>query len=254
MTELSQHGALVTGASGGIGAALVARLCDDAAFCRVFAVSRSATGSSALRELQARYPQLSLHDADCTTASSLRQLHDHLQDAAVALTLVCNCIGLLHDAAADVQPEKRLEDCDSDAMLRLFQRNAMAPLLLAQALKPLLPRRESGVFLSTSARVGSIGDNRLGGWYSYRASKAAHNMLLKNLSIEFGRSHRRWAFVCYHPGTVDTGLSRPFQSNVPDGKLFSPEKAAEYLDRVRRGIDAEDTGKFFAWDGEQIAW
>ena len=105
-----------------------------------------------------------------------------------------------------------------------------------------------------SARVGSIADNRLGGWYAYRASKAALNQCVRTLAVEQGRGRKGSVCVALHPGTVDTGLSKPFQRNVPDGKLFSPERAATYMLNVIDDLSADDNGRFFAWDGQPIAW
>ena len=115
-----------------------------------------------------------------------------------------------------------------------------------------MPRAEPGIFAALSARVGSIGDNGLGGWHSYRASKAALNMLLKNFAIELGRTHPKAIVAGLHPGTVETGLSAPFQSNVPDGKLFTPEFSARKLLDVLANLCPEDSGYVFDWQGERI--
>jgi NAD(P)-dependent dehydrogenase (short-subunit alcohol dehydrogenase family) len=117
---------------------------------------------------------------------------------------------------------------------------------------PLMPRDRRAAFAALSARVGSIGDNRLGGWHSYRASKAALNMLLRNLAVELARSHPQAVVAGLHPGTVDTGLSRPFQKGVADGKLFTPEFSAASLMAVLDGLTPADSGGFFAWDGVRI--
>jgi NAD(P)-dependent dehydrogenase (short-subunit alcohol dehydrogenase family) len=113
-------------------------------------------------------------------------------------------------------------------------------------------REQRAVFAALSARVGSISDNRLGGWHSYRASKAALNMLLRNLAVELGRSHPQAVVAGLHPGTVDTGLSRPFQKGVADGKLFAPAYSAERLLAVLDGLTPADSGGVFAWDGARI--
>jgi NAD(P)-dependent dehydrogenase (short-subunit alcohol dehydrogenase family) len=108
------------------------------------------------------------------------------------------------------------------------------------------------VFAAISARVGSISDNRLGGWYSYRASKAALNMLLKTAAIELGRTRKELVVLGLHPGTVDTGLSKPFQSNVSEGKLFTPEQSARYLLEVIDGVTPEHSGSVLAWDAQTV--
>jgi NAD(P)-dependent dehydrogenase (short-subunit alcohol dehydrogenase family) len=139
-------------------------------------------------------------------------------------------------------------------MLRNYRVNTLAPALIARYFLPLLNHRERAVFASLSARVGSIGDNRLGGWYSYRASKAAQNMFTRGLAIECGRRAKRVICLALHPGTTDTGLSEPFQGRVPEGKLFSPDFAAGKLLECIDGAGPADSGGFFAWDGAPIPW
>jgi NAD(P)-dependent dehydrogenase (short-subunit alcohol dehydrogenase family) len=129
---------------------------------------------------------------------------------------------------------------------------ALAPALLAKHLIPLMPKDQRAVFAALSARVGSIGDNRLGGWYSYRASKAALNMLLRCTAIEAKRRWPKLVVVGLHPGTVDTPLSQPFQARVPDGKLFTPEFSARSLLQVIDGLTPADSGNVYAWDGQLI--
>ena len=166
------------------------------------------------------------------------------------LDLLFVATGLLHDG--DVQPEKSLAALDPDAMMRLYQVNAIGPALVAKHFLPHLARGRKAVFAALSARVGSIGDNRLGGWHSYRASKAALNMLIRNIAIELGRRNKTAIAVGLHPGTVDTALSAPFQKNVPKGGLFTPERSAEALLSVIDGLKVEDSGGLFAWDGQRI--
>ena len=133
-----------------------------------------------------------------------------------------------------------------------FAVNVFGPVLVAKHFIPCLTRDRKSVLAALSARVGSISDNRLGGWYSYRAGKAALNQMLKTLSIEIGRRFKNQIILGLHPGTVDTGLSKPFQSNVPDGKLFTPEYSAKALLKVINTAEASDSGNLLAWDGETI--
>jgi NAD(P)-dependent dehydrogenase (short-subunit alcohol dehydrogenase family) len=170
------------------------------------------------------------------------------------LHLVVNAAGLLHGGPHDMAPEKRLADVRLEALTTGFAVNAFGPLLLARHFESLLAHRERAVFASISARVGSIGDNRLGGWYAYRGAKAAQNMFTRSLSIEWARTRRNVVCVALHPGTTDTGLSRPFQANVPAGKLFTPERAARQLLEVIDRLTPADTGRFLAWDGSGIPW
>lgn len=126
------------------------------------------------------------------------------------------------------------------------------PALIAKHLLPKLNKDHPAIFAALSARVGSISDNQLGGWYAYRASKAALNMIIKNAAIEVGRRNRKAIVVGLHPGTVDSDLSKPFQGNVADGKLFTPEDSAQKLLEVLRSLGPEQTGKCFAWDGKEV--
>ena len=130
--------------------------------------------------------------------------------------------------------------------------HTVGPALVAKHMLPLMPRKGRAVFAALSARVGSISDNRLGGWHAYRASKAALNMLVRNYAIEQARINNQFIAVTLHPGTVDTGLSQPFQSNVPDAQLFTPDQSAEYLLNVLDGLTPADTGKCFDWAGKQV--
>ena len=137
-------------------------------------------------------------------------------------------------------------------MQRSFAVNAIGPALAAKHFLPLLAEDRKSVFAALSARVGSISDNSLGGWHAYRASKAALNMILRNLAIELARRHDKAICVGLHPGTVDTGLSSPFQGSVPPGRLFSPAEAAGHLLKVVDGLSPADSGGHFAWDGRRI--
>jgi NAD(P)-dependent dehydrogenase (short-subunit alcohol dehydrogenase family) len=168
------------------------------------------------------------------------------------IDLIVNTVCLLH--SSDVSPEKALEHISLPSMKQVFAVNAYGPILLAQALLPWLKARRPVVFASLSARVGSITDNRLGGWYSYRASKAAQNQFLKTLAIELARRNPEAIVLALHPGTTDTGLSRPFQANVTQEKLFTPAFVAEHLLQQITQATAEDTGSFIAWDGQRIPW
>ncbi len=166
--------------------------------------------------------------------------------------LVIVATGILHRAS--ISPEKSMREMSANAMAEVFAINTIGPALVAKHFLPQLRRGSKSVFAALSARVGSIEDNRLGGWMSYRASKAALNMLIKTLSIEHGRRRPDSIIAGLHPGTVDTALSEPFQKNVPDGKLFTPAQSADYLLSVIDGLKASDTGGVFAWDGARIPY
>jgi NAD(P)-dependent dehydrogenase (short-subunit alcohol dehydrogenase family) len=164
-------------------------------------------------------------------------------------TLILIATGVLHSGE---EPERTYKSITAEHLLRDYRINAVGPALVMKHFAPLIPRDRRAVFAALSARVGSIGDNRLGGWHSYRASKAALNMLLRNLAVELARSHLQAVVAGLHPGTVDTGLSRPFQKGVAEGKLFTPGYSAQHLLSVLEGLTPADSGGVFAWDGARI--
>tara|TARA_Y100001968_G_scaffold26663_1_gene20806 strand:- start:848 stop:1567 length:720 start_codon:yes stop_codon:yes gene_type:complete len=168
------------------------------------------------------------------------------------LRLVINTSGFLHSNL--YQPEKRLSHINRSNINKNFSINSIAPILIAKSIEKFIRPELPFSFASLSARVGSIGDNRLGGWYSYRASKAAQNQFLKTLSIEWGRKFPLSTVCILHPGTCDTKLSKPFQSAVPKDKLFSPYQSTEYLVNIISEQKPSDSGKFLAWDGSLIPW
>ncbi|GAB4183468.1 MAG: SDR family NAD(P)-dependent oxidoreductase [Wenzhouxiangellaceae bacterium] len=242
---------------GGIGRALAARLLDQESDSEVIVTTRdpeqwrqqaTAQGYDQLcRDQRLRLSALDLAQPEhiAEFAASLAQTPRHYRRILVTS-------GLLH--AADQQPERQLEDLQLASLNRSFAINASAPLLVLQALLPQFERRDPIRFAALSARVGSIGDNRLGGWYAYRASKAALNQLIHTAAIELRRRFPDMLCVCLHPGTVDTPLSQPFQRSVPDRQLFSPGKSATCLLRVLDHLTPADSGKFYAWDGRPIEW
>ncbi len=256
MTEsliIGHHGALhalICGASGGLGVALVTALLNRSDVARVSASSRQATRSPQLLDQLAKHPgRLQIIDADLTDRDSLQRLAVALGTSALQLTI--NAAGLLHDGA--LMPEKNLAAVNLAGLQQVFAVNAFGPILLAQAVLPRM-RGTPAVFASLSARVGSIGDNRLGGWYAYRAAKAAQNQLLKTLSIETQRSHPALSVQLLHPGTVDSALSRPFQRGVAPQKLFDAAFAAERLLAVIATATPANSGRFVAWDGSTVPW
>jgi NAD(P)-dependent dehydrogenase (short-subunit alcohol dehydrogenase family) len=245
---------LVQGSSRGIGLEFVRQLLGDAAPCRIFAACRAPHGASSLVELAAQDPRLRLVELDVTSETSIRAAAATVAAEVPRLHLIVNCAGMLHDRAAGIAPEKRLADIRADALAASFAVNATGPLLVARHFEPMLAHGDRAVFASISARVGSIGDNRLGGWYAYRGSKAAQNMFTKTLAIEWARSRRNVICVALHPGTTDTDLSRPFQANVPPQKLFSTQRTVAQLLAVIDRLTPADSGRFLAWDGTEIAW
>lgn len=215
--------AVVIGASGGIGAALADAIEEE--------------GGTVLRLSR---PVLDLTDEASIAAAAAR---------AGSPELVIVATGILHDDAHG--PEKALRDVDPAWLARQFAVNAIGPALVAKHFLPVMPRNGRSILAILSARVGSISDNRLGGWYGYRASKAALNQLVRTLAIEDRRRNDRGIVVALHPGTVDTKLSQPFQQAGRD--LFTPARAAVQLLDVLDELKPKDSGGLFAWDGSEIA-
>jgi len=231
----------VIGASGGIGAALLAALLDEQ---RVTAVHALCRRPPALVAPGLHWTTLDLGDESSIAAAA------QIVGGDGPLDLVIVATGVLHDALA--RPEKRWEQLSAEALAHLFAVNAIGPALCARHFLPLLRTDAKAVFAALSARVGSIADNRAGGWYGYRASKAALNQLLKTFALELARRRPRAVCIGLHPGTVDTPLSQPFQQRVPSDRLFSPERSAACLLEVIDRATPADSGQVFAWDGAPV--
>ncbi len=251
-TLTAQSTVLVVGASGGIGAALTQQLLNDSAVGCVWAACREPQ-TNTIQALQTQFGErIRPIGVDVTEAESVRAMAEHIQAHTPQLHLLINAFGFLHDESRNIWPEKRIEDISPEGMEANFRVNTLAPALIARYCFALLNHRERAVLANLSARVGSIGDNRLGGWYAYRASKAAQNMLTRGLAVESQRRAKQLICLALHPGTTDTALSAPFQRRVPEGKLFSAQFAAsQLLMRIDQASTA-DSGGFFAWDGEPI--
>jgi NAD(P)-dependent dehydrogenase (short-subunit alcohol dehydrogenase family) len=174
------------------------------------------------------------------------------QEIHVPITQVFICNGLLHNNS--VQPEKRLQEFSSSAFQQVMMVNAIIPMLWIQHLTPILVGSMETKIIVFSARVGSISDNRLGGWYSYRASKSALNMLLKTTAIELARCAKNIKIIAFHPGTTDTSLSKPFQKNVPSDKLFSCEFVAKQILQIAEETDVDGQASYLDWQGKPINW
>lgn len=205
---------LIVGATQGIGLGFVQRLLFDESVAKLYATYRDRSRATELLALQEQHSdRLVCVKLDVTDEAQISAAVEQIRSQVDRLHLAVNCVGILHDDT--LQPEKSLRQLDGDRLLKYFQINSVGAALLAKHLLPLLSQRERSVFATISAKVGSIGDNQLGGWYGYRASKAALNMLIKTASIEYRRKNPQSIVVVLHPGTTDTQLSRPFQRNVP---------------------------------------
>ncbi|NMG06579.1 SDR family NAD(P)-dependent oxidoreductase [Brasilonema sp. UFV-L1] len=250
---ISNANAFIVGASQGIGLGFVKKLLQDDRFAQVYATYRQPESAFDLLTLQDEHPdKLICLSMDITDESQIVDVVQQISAAIHKLHLVVNCVGLLHDG--DLQPEKSLRRINSEYLIRYFQVNSIGSILLAKHLLPLFRHHERSVFGSISAKIGSIGDNQLGGWYGYRASKAALNMLMRTAAIEYKRSSPKTVIVMLHPGTTDTRLSRPFQANVPAEKLFSVERTVDQLFAVIEQLQDGDSGQFFSWDGSRLPW
>jgi len=226
--------AVIIGASGGIGAAFEAALIEEGAYDVVHGFARSRSGAQHL---------------DLTDEASIAAAAAHVAKGP-APTLVIVATGILHDG--EHGPEKALRELDPAWLARVHAINAIGPALVAKHFLPITPKTGRNVFAALSARVGSISDNKMGGWHGYRASKAALNMLVRTIAIEEKRRNDRAIVVALHPGTVDTALSKPFQGNVQPGRLFDTERAALQLLDVIEELKAPDTGKLFDFEGKEV--
>ena len=232
---------IIVGSNGGIGCAFVDKLIASEQVSQVYALSRNGQNHPSPKIISLKF--------DFTTEASAETTADILRKTG-PFDLCIIATGLLQGQG--IAPEKNIRAMSLEAFQKSFMVNTFGPAVTAKYFLPLMRRNNKAVFAALSARVGSISDNRMGGWYAYRASKAALNMIIKTLSIEFGRRFKETVIIGLHPGTVDTGLSKPFQSNVPEGKLFAPEYCVEKLLEVIEQVTPKDSGLFFAWDGKQI--
>lgn len=246
--------ALVVGAGRGIGLGFANHLLGYDQFQTIYATYRDAERASGLLELAQREPDRlfclqvdPLQDED--VASCAKQVK---QTSGGGINLIVNCVGILQEGA--LRPEKSVSQIKPETFNRYFEVNTLPTGLLAKHFLPLFRKSGPAVLASISAKIGSIGDNRLGGWYGYRASKAALNMLIKTIAIEYKRKSPETIAIALHPGTTNTDLSKPFQANVPPEKLFSVDRTVTQLLAVIDQVGPDNSGEFFNWDGNQLPW
>jgi NAD(P)-dependent dehydrogenase (short-subunit alcohol dehydrogenase family) len=251
MSRLPATTSFVQGASRGLGLELVQQLLASSDEASVFASCRNPEDASELQTLSSQSSgRLRIAKLDVSREETIVEAAKQLEEQGGQVALIINVAGVLHGAG--FSPEKKLAQVTPEALRTVFEVNAFGPLLVAKHFSGMLRHENRSVFASLSARIGSISDNRLGGWYAYRGSKAAQNMFTKTLSIELGRVAPKAVVIGLHPGTVDTGLSAPFQSGVPEHKLFTPEYSVTRLLAVIDRVTSADTGKVFDFRGDEI--
>lgn len=232
----------VFGASGGIGKAFIDQYVRDPNIDAIYSFSR--------KQQITRDPKIQNIIFDLEDEVLLKDTALELSNKKITLDIIIIATGLLHDHA--VYPEKSLNDVDLETLHKIFAINCFGPTLIAKYFCPLMPRNKRCVFAALSARVGSIKDNHLSGWYAYRASKAALNMMIKNISIEIGRKNRDARIIGLHPGTTDTDLSKPFQNHIKKVKLFTPKYSVGCMLDIIKTVNREHSGRVLAYDGSII--
>ena len=242
--QQQEWNAIVVG-NGAIGTALAERLLQHAGLRQLVILQRRA-------ETSLNDPRVTIVEFDAEQPDTVAAAAATVQKFLQQVHLMINTVGMLH--TAQQQPEKRLRSLEPENLQQSFTINAILLPTLVQAFGGLLRHDEPAIFASLSARVGSIQDNHLGGWYSYRAAKAAHNMLLRTIAQEWRVSHRNAAIVALHPGTVHSPLSAPFISPSYKHPVRTPAECAESLLQVLSNLSPESSGQFYDWQGKTIPW
>lgn len=255
---MTNSSALVIAGNGGIGFGIVENLVALNQYSKIFVTYRDTNNSAKLFALEDRHKSiLKSCKVDATVESDYENLLEIINASQSDLTFVANCVGILqvsNEDFPDLKPEKSLSQINPEYLSQYFLVNSIAPILAAKKLQSQFKHKKPSKFITISAKVGSIGDNYLGGWYGYRASKAALNMFIKTASLEYKRRSPNTVLALLHPGTTDTRLSEPFQKNVKPEKLFTVERCVKQLMEVTDSLGIEDSGKFFSWDGSELPW
>ncbi|KAM4033026.1 C-signal-like [Anomaloglossus baeobatrachus] len=258
--------ALIQGASRGIGLQFCKFLVSARCGTKIIATCREPQSATDLQALREQHPDvLSIQRLDVTRQSDI-------QETALLVAQNFGCLDLLINSSAMLHPsgkgETSLGEVSAEGLSLAMATNTIGPLLMAKYFSPLLlkgrgafgeqpsdkSKQHNAILVNMSAKVGSISDNGLGGWYSYRMSKSALNMATKCLSIELGRGKNKVVCVSLHPGTVETDLSSRYHKNVPKERLFSPERSVSYLMTIIDSLNMDRTGKFYAWNGSELPW
>lgn len=242
---------VIAGISGGIGKAIAERLLADDPQRRIWGLCRRPEALLFAPKLAGRI-NLIAWDASATDQQALSQALQEALPADLAIDTLFYAAAILHGES--LFPEKRLDEVRAAALGQAYQVNAVAFAMLVQALQPWLRHPAFKRLLAISAKVGSLSDNKMGGWYAYRASKAALNMLVRNLAIELPRRYRPLACVAVHPGTTKTELSAPFAKSLAQLNVREPAETAANMVRIARDLQDSDNGRFINWDGSDLPW
>jgi len=245
MLNLSGNHAVIIGSSGGIGEAITKKLSDLQCYKKIYTFNR--------RNIRTHIENTENFFLDLKEEQSIIEASNLLSSRKDKIDLLIICTGILHEKEL-IKPEKSWNQINYNSLNNVMLVNTIGPALIAKYFIPHFAKNKKGLFSAISAKIGSIEDNRLGGWYSYRASKAALNMIIKNLSIEASYKMPNLIFSAIHPGTVDTNLSKPFQSSTNQNKIFTPSESADYILNVLTGLSTADSGKLLSWDGSTIPY
>ena len=232
----------VIGSSGAIGNALSNRLLEDESVETIYKFSRSQKSEDNQKEKN--------FFIDIEDENSIKKSTENIPED-IKFDMIFVATGILHNDD-DIFPEKSIKDINADKLKRVLSINTIGPTLVGKYFIQYLNNKNKSIFAFLSARVGSISENKLGGWYSYRSSKTALNQIIKNFSIEIKRTNPNAIFVGLQPGTVSSFLSKPFEKNVKSENLFTPDFSASKLLEVIDNLESKDTGKLIAWNGEEI--
>ena len=231
----------IIGASGAIGNAFLEHYSNDQSVKNIFAFSR--------KKQSYKNKKVQSFELDIENQNNIQDAAEEVKE--IRLNHIIVATGILHSESFG--PEKSIKDINHESMAKVMSVNTIGPSLVGRYFIPLLTKDTKSVLAFLSARVGSISDNKLGGWYSYRASKTALNQIIKNFSIELKRTNPSAIVLGLQPGTVDSNLSEPFKKNVAKGKLFTPEQSRELLSDVIENATTKDSGNLLAYDGETIS-
>lgn len=233
----------IIGASGTIGKAFVDYFLKDDEIDEIYCFSRSI--------IDRENDKIKHSFIDIEDEESIKNAANIIPED-IFLDILIIATGILH--TENISPEKSLKDLASEKFAKLFAVNTIGPALIAKYFIPKMTNKSRSIFAALSARVGSISDNQLGGWYAYRCSKAALNMLIKNISIETARKNPYLITVGLHPGTVEGNLSTPFSAGIRKDKIFTPDYSARKMIDVLDNLTPKDSGKLLAWDGQEIGF